>query len=174
MLGTREDRVMKLGRQQLEGVTVVAVSEPIEIDAGNAEAFKEALLEAIADDLQIVLDATLVEFFDSAGMGVLLAVQKRLAQSRGNLVLAGLNRAIQEIFKMVGFDAEETLIDKLTSGIIDSLVVQDPHKMGYIGVKTLVDKINGKEVPKSIDTGVELVTVQRLEEPKIKALLNLH
>jgi len=75
--------------------------------------------------------------------------------------------------KMVGFDAEETLIDKLKSGIINSLVVQDPHKMGYVGVKTLVDKINGKEVPKSIDTGVELVTVERLEEPKIKALLNL-
>ena len=75
--------------------------------------------------------------------------------------------------KMVGFDAEETLIDKLKSGIIDSLVVQDPHKMGYIGVKTLVDKINGQDVPKSIDTGVELVTVERLQESKIKALLNL-
>jgi ribose transport system substrate-binding protein len=75
--------------------------------------------------------------------------------------------------KMVGFDAEETLIDKLRSGVVDSLVVQDPYKMGYIGVKTLVDKINGKEVPKLIDTGVELVTLERLEEPKIKALLNL-
>ena len=75
--------------------------------------------------------------------------------------------------KMVGFDAEETLIDKLRSGVIDSLVVQDPYKMGYIGVKTLVDKINGKEVPKLIDTGVELVTLERLEESKIKALLNL-
>jgi ribose transport system substrate-binding protein len=75
--------------------------------------------------------------------------------------------------KMIGFDAEETLIDKLRSGVVDSLVVQDPYKMGYIGVKTLVDKINGKEVPKSIDTGVELVTLERLEEPKIKALLNL-
>ena len=78
-----------------------------------------------------------------------------------------------ETIKMVGFDAEETLIDKLKSGVIDSLVVQDPYKMGYIGVKTLVDKIEGKEVPKLIDTGVELVTVERLEEPKIKALLNL-
>jgi ribose transport system substrate-binding protein len=78
-----------------------------------------------------------------------------------------------EDIKMVGFDAEETLIDKLKSGVIDSLVVQDPHKMGYIGVKTLVDKIKGIEVPKSIDTGVELITVERLEEPEIKALLNL-
>jgi len=75
--------------------------------------------------------------------------------------------------KMIGFDAEETLIDKLRSGVVDSLVVQDPYKMGYVGVKTLVDKINGKEVPKVIDTGVELVTLERLEEPKIKALLNL-
>ena len=78
-----------------------------------------------------------------------------------------------ENIKMVGFDAEETLLDKLTSGVIDSLVVQDPYRMGYIGVKTLVDKINGKEVPKLIDTGVELITVERLEEPEIKALLNL-
>ncbi|MCP4261982.1 MAG: ABC transporter substrate-binding protein [Planctomycetes bacterium] len=75
--------------------------------------------------------------------------------------------------KMIGFDAEETLIDKLRSGVVDSLVVQDPYKMGYTGVKTVVDKINGKEVPKVIDTGVELVTLERLEEPKIKALLNL-
>ena len=74
---------------------------------------------------------------------------------------------------MVGFDAEETLIDKLRSGVVDSLVVQDPYKMGYVGVKTLVDKINGKEVPKLIDTGVELITLERLEESKIKALLNL-
>ena len=75
--------------------------------------------------------------------------------------------------KMIGFDAEETLIDKLRSGVVDSLVVQDPYKMGYVGVKTLVDKINGKEVPKVIDTGVELVTLERLDEPEIKALLNL-
>ena len=32
--------------------------------------------------------------------------------------------------KMIGFDAGETLIDKLKSGVIDSLVVQDPHRMG--------------------------------------------
>jgi len=75
--------------------------------------------------------------------------------------------------KMVGFDAEETLLDKLRSGVIDSLVVQNPHKMGYVGVKTLVDKIDGKDVPKLIDTGVELITVDRLEEPEIQTLLNL-
>lgn len=75
--------------------------------------------------------------------------------------------------KMIGFDAEDTLVNGLKSGAIDSLVVQNPHKMGYIGVKTVIAKLDGKKVPKIIDTGVELVTKERLAEPKIKALLNL-
>jgi len=75
--------------------------------------------------------------------------------------------------KMVGFDAGELLIEGLKSGVIDSLVVQNPYKMGYQGVKVVVAKLNGEEVPQLIDTGVELVTKERLEEPNIRALLNL-
>lgn len=75
--------------------------------------------------------------------------------------------------KMVGFDAEEALVNGLKAGIIDSLVVQNPYKMGYEGVKAIVAKLDGKEVPKRIDTGVELVTQKRMEEPAIKELLNL-
>jgi ribose transport system substrate-binding protein len=75
--------------------------------------------------------------------------------------------------KMVGFDAEKALVDGLEEGIIDSLVVQNPFRMGYVGVKAVIAKLEGKEVRKRIDTGVELVTRERLEEPEIKALLNL-
>ncbi len=75
--------------------------------------------------------------------------------------------------KMVGFDAEDALVNGLKSGVIDSLVVQNPYKMGYEGVKAVLARLDGKEVPKRIDTGVELVTIERLEEPAIKDLLNL-
>jgi ribose transport system substrate-binding protein len=75
--------------------------------------------------------------------------------------------------KMVGFDADDMLVDGLKSGIIDSLVVQNPYKMGYEGVKAVVAKLDGKEVPRHIDTGVELVTLQRLDEPEIRSLLDL-
>jgi len=75
--------------------------------------------------------------------------------------------------KMVGFNAEDALVNGLKSGVIDSLVVQNPLKMGYLGVKTIIDKLDGKEPPKRIDTGVELVTRERLGEPDIKELLNL-
>lgn len=75
--------------------------------------------------------------------------------------------------KFVGFDAGDTLVNGLKAGKIDSLVVQDPLKMGYEGVKAIIDALNGKAVAKRIDTGVELITLERLEEPAIKKLLNL-
>lgn len=73
--------------------------------------------------------------------------------------------------KMVGFDTEKALIDGLKEGTIDSLVAQNPYKMGYEGVKAVIAKLDGKEVPRRIDTGVYLVTRENLETPQIQALL---
>ena len=75
--------------------------------------------------------------------------------------------------KMVGFDAEEALLNGLKAGQIDALVVQNPYKMGYEGVKAVDMAIKGEPVPKKIDTGVEVVTKVNLDDPKIKALLNI-
>jgi ribose transport system substrate-binding protein len=75
--------------------------------------------------------------------------------------------------KLVGFDAEKALLDGLKSGQIDALVVQNPYKMGYEGVKAVAAALKGETGPKKIDTGVELITLDRLDDPKIKALLNI-
>jgi ribose transport system substrate-binding protein len=75
--------------------------------------------------------------------------------------------------KMVGFDAEKALIDGLKAGQIDALIVQNPFKMGYEGVKAVVMNIQGKPVEKKIDTGVAVVTKDALDQPDIKALLNI-
>ena len=72
---------------------------------------------------------------------------------------------------LVGFDSSPNLIEDLKAGAIDSLVIQNPFRMGYDGVKTLVDKLNGKEPPRRIDTGVKLVTPENLAAPEIQQLL---
>ncbi len=74
--------------------------------------------------------------------------------------------------KFVGFDASADLVQALQAKEIQALVVQDPFKMGYVGVKTLVQVIQGQKVPKSIDTGVTLVTLDNLNTPDVKTLLN--
>jgi len=73
--------------------------------------------------------------------------------------------------KFVGFDAEKTLIEAMDQQEIHGLVVQNPFKMGYLGVKTIVSHLNNKTVEKRIDTGVTFVTREKMDVPEIKELL---
>jgi len=75
--------------------------------------------------------------------------------------------------KFVGFDTSPPLIEALQKGEIDALVAQDPQKMGYLGVKTCVEHIQGRKVELNVDTGVALVTRENLSEPAIKKILQL-
>src|ERR671939_2158366 len=72
---------------------------------------------------------------------------------------------------LVGFDSSPNLIDDLKAGAIDSLVLQNPFKMGYEAVKAMVAKLDGQEPPRIVDTGVKLLTKENLETPEMQALL---
>jgi ribose transport system substrate-binding protein len=43
--------------------------------------------------------------------------------------------------------------------------------MGYLGVVTMVQHLQGEKVEKRIDTGVVLVTPENMDQPEIKELL---
>ena len=74
--------------------------------------------------------------------------------------------------KMIGFDAGSQLVADLKAGDLQALVVQNPVLMGYKGVMTMVEHLQGKPVIKRIDTGVVLVTGKNMEEPAVHELLN--
>jgi len=76
--------------------------------------------------------------------------------------------------KIVGFDASPTLIKGIREGTLDSTVVQNPYEMGYLGVKTLYDHIQGKKVPKVIRTSLKLVTRENLDTPEIQKHLEAY
>lgn len=73
---------------------------------------------------------------------------------------------------LVGFDSGEQLVGALKNGDLQGLVSQNPFQMGYLGVKTLVDHIDGKPVDPMVDTGVTLVTPENIDDPAIRDLLN--
>jgi len=72
----------------------------------------------------------------------------------------------------VGFDSSQPLLDALKDGIVDSLVLQDPYKMGYEGVKSLADLWTGRTPAKRIDSGARLVTREDLDKPEFQKLLH--
>lgn len=73
--------------------------------------------------------------------------------------------------KLVAFDAAPSEIRALERGTIQGLIVQNPFKMGYEGVKTAVRAVRGEPVEKRQDTGVVVVTKQNWTQPEIEALL---
>ncbi len=79
---------------------------------------------------------------------------------------------IADKFTLVGFDADDKLLGFLDDGTIYGLVVQDPYRMGYDGIKTALAASKGETVEKNIDTGANLVTKANEKEPKIDALIH--
>jgi len=89
----------------------------------------------------------------------------------------GMLRALQEgrfagKVKFVGFDSSQKLVLALAKGEISGLVLQNPLKMGYLGVKTMIKHIRGSAVEKRIDTGVHVATTENMQEPEMTALLS--
>ncbi|MBK8006881.1 MAG: substrate-binding domain-containing protein [Gemmatimonadetes bacterium] len=70
------------------------------------------------------------------------------------------------------FDASEGLVEALRAGQIDALTVQNPVRMGYLGVKTAVDHLRGKMVEARVDTGVGVITRDSLSSPEARELLS--
>ncbi|MEC9377918.1 MAG: substrate-binding domain-containing protein [Candidatus Latescibacterota bacterium] len=88
----------------------------------------------------------------------------------------GMLRALQDRqlngqVRFIGFDSSEKLVEGLTAGDLDALVLQNPMAMGDIGVRTMVAHLQGKPVERRIDTGVVLVTRDNMNESTVAELL---
>jgi ribose transport system substrate-binding protein len=71
----------------------------------------------------------------------------------------------------IGFDASDNLIKGLRDGHLEGLIVQDPVRMGYMSVKTLVSHLKGEKVERRIDTGVRLITRDVMDQAESQLLL---
>jgi len=88
----------------------------------------------------------------------------------------GTLRALQESglagkIKFVGFDSSPKLIQALRDGHIHGLVLQNPMKMGYLGVKQMVLHLRGQSIESRVDTGVYLATRENMADTEMKNLL---
>ena len=59
---------------------------------------------------------------------------------------------------------------RLNENKIQGLVLQDPVRMGYLAVTTMVEHLQGKETKKDVATGEHVATVENMNDPEIKKL----
>lgn len=88
----------------------------------------------------------------------------------------GMGRALVQSGKAgkvvaIGFDGNADLQGFVKDGTIDAIAVQSAYQMGALGVKTAVDVLNKKTVPKFRDTGVVMVTKTNIDTAEAKNVL---
>ncbi len=88
----------------------------------------------------------------------------------------GMGRALAQSGKAgkvvaVGFDGNQDLQSFVKDGTISAIAVQGSYQMGYLGVKTVAKVLEGKTVPKFLNTGVVMVKKENIELPEAKNVL---
>ena len=134
------------------GITLVSTDQYAGTTRESAKKASENLLNRFGADLQGIFTPN-----ESSTTGMLLALQD-------------ISRAGK--IRFVGFDASQLLVDAMRAHQLDGVAVQNPMRMGYLGVKTIVAHIRHQPVERHIDTGVTLVTPENLDLPATKAIVD--
>lgn len=90
---------MKQDFTVVNGEVMVSLTGSLYVE--EAAALREKLLEYIqAGRRNFAIDLKSVDYIDSSGLGVLVAIQKRALQSGGKVVIKGLQGTVKELFEM--------------------------------------------------------------------------
>jgi ribose transport system substrate-binding protein len=144
----REEGFLEETRKLFPGIEVVGVQFGM-ANRAKAMAVTENLLTAHADLAGLYADN------ESSLAGAVQALKSRGARQ----------------VKLVGMDASEQLVADMRAGWIDSLVVQNPFRMGYESTRAVGLKLAGRPVPALVDSGATLVLPETLDTPEIQALV---
>lgn len=109
---------MKLTTREEESAVVIAVAG--RIDATTAPMLEQCVEESMGENRNIlVLNMAELGYISSAGLRVVLQAAKDLKARQGDLLLAGLQGSVKDIFEMSGFlsifksfDTEEAALEQ--------------------------------------------------------------
>jgi len=147
----REQGFVEQLKKGFPGIELISSNQYAGPTRDTAKRASENLLTRYAEQVQGIFTPN-----ESSTAGMLLALQD--IQKAGKVVF-------------VGFDSSETFIEAMRNKQLQGIVVQDPFRMGELGVKTIVDHLQGKSVDKRVDTGATMVTPENLDTPEAQRVL---
>ena len=82
------------------------------------------------------------------------------------------SRGLAGKVKLITFDSSDSHVEALRDGVIDTMLVQEPFKIGYEAVRSLAEKLEGRAPAQRIDLPARVIGKTDLENPDILALLS--
>ena len=92
---------MVVNCSKMKGIGIVQISEPL--TAASVDSFREQLLkwqEAERGVRNYIVDMEKVDFMDSAGLGTLIAMLKRVTERGGDMKIACLQKKPRMVFEI--------------------------------------------------------------------------
>lgn len=68
---------------------------------------------------------------------------------------------------VVAFDAPSSIVNNISSGLVDAAIAQHPAEIGYYGVMTAYAALTGQSVPTFIGTGFTVITAANVDDENI-------
>ncbi len=136
----------------LPGIQIISSNQYAGATRDTAKSATENLLNRYGDEIDGLFTPN-----ESSTAGALLALED--AGKAGKI-------------RFIGFDSSDIFVQAMRAGKLQGIVVQNPFRMGELGVKTLVDHLLGKPIQKRVDTGVTLITPANLETSESQQLLH--
>lgn len=91
---------MQLQTEIIDSILVVQAPD-LDLDANNAEAFKGSAASLVDGYSRVVLDLNNVGFMDSAGLGAVLSVYRKVISDGGQFRVFGLSKEVRTLFDLV-------------------------------------------------------------------------
>jgi ribose transport system substrate-binding protein len=164
-----------------EGNVVIITSMPgvASLDQ-RAKGFREVLaakyraLDIVADKVADGKTATVLDMMkgliaNTADLRGVFVSDAIMTQAVGQAVAESTSG---DKINVIGVGSDEKLIKLLQGDTIAGLVIEDPFRIGYDGVKTALAASKGEQVAASVDTGVTLVTKANMNSARSQELLN--
>ncbi len=110
---------MEITSRQEKQAMVVSVTG--RIDATTSPELETKLQELTTGDMnKLVLNLSELEYISSAGLRVILTMAKKLKAAQGEILIAGLQGSVKQVFEISGFysilkifDDEDTAIERI-------------------------------------------------------------
>lgn len=88
------------------------------LDIGKQVRFKEEILKSVgAEASRVVLDFKAVSFIDSACLGVLVFLLRKLKSQGGDVRISGLQEEVRSIFQITRMDRVFKLYDQVDEAV---------------------------------------------------------
>lgn len=142
MGGIKEDRNIELREQGL--FSVIRKYPKIEVVAR----------EYCFCNVRLAAKLTKKVFSENEGVDAIVALDAASSMGAGDAVK---EMNLSGRVKIIAFDSTQEIIEHMEEGIIQAVVIQNPFGMGYMGVNFASKAIDGRKVPRRVDTGSKVI-----------------